>query len=124
MSLEERLIFIVSAPRSGSTLLMRILNAVPGIQGFPELHLLPPLAHLGLWRAVERAPYDALQAREAMQGLVGLLPGGEADYAAACRAYADALYGGLLASAPAGTRYIVDKTPANALVLPELARAS
>ena len=122
MSIESRLIFIISAPRSGSTVLMRILNAVPGIQGHPELHLLPPLAHLGLWRTVEKAPFDALQAQRAMRDLVRDLPGGQADYTTACRAYADALYGGLLASAPAGTRYLIDKTPANALVLPELRR--
>lgn len=122
MSVGDRLLFIISAPRSGSTVLMRILNAAPGIHGQPELHLMPPLVHLGLWRTVDVAPFDALQAREAMQGLVSRLPGGEDDYVAACRAYADALYGGLLAAAPAGTRYLIDKTPANALVLPELRR--
>jgi hypothetical protein len=122
VSIERRLIFIISAPRSGSTLLMRILNAHPDIQGHPELHLLPPLAHLGLWRTVEKAPFDALQARAAMQGIVAALPGGEADYVAACRAYADALYGGLLAGLDPTARYLIDKTPANALVLPELRR--
>lgn len=120
MSMEHRLIFIISAPRSGSTVLMRILNAVPGIQGHPELHLLPPLAHLGLWRTVEKAPFDALQARAAMTGIVDVLPGGEADYVVACRAYADTLYGGLLAGLDEEARFLVDKTPANALVLPEL----
>ena len=122
MSVEHRLIFVISAPRSGSTVLMRILNAAPGIVGRPEFHLLPPLAHLGLWRTVERAPFDSLQAQQAMAALVRDLPGGEADYVAACRAYADALYGGVLATAPAGTQFVVDKTPANALVLPELRR--
>ncbi|MFT5685889.1 MAG: hypothetical protein ACI8RZ_006844 [Myxococcota bacterium] len=120
--MEHRLIFIISAPRSGSTLLMRILNAVPGIQGHPELHLLPPLAHLGLWRTVEKAPFDSLQAQAAMAGIVAALPGGTRDYVAACRAYADALYGGLLAGLDADARYLIDKTPANALVLPELRR--
>ena len=47
-SMEERLIFLVGPPRSGSTLLMRILNATEQIYSRPQPHLLTPLAHLHL----------------------------------------------------------------------------
>ena len=64
---EEKLIFLVSAPRSGSTLLMRILNATDTISARSEPHLLPPLAHLGYWRRVDKAPYDQIQAQNAIR---------------------------------------------------------
>ena len=118
--LQHRLVFIISAPRSGSTVLMRILNTAPEIHGRPEPHLLPPLAHLGFWDTVEAAPFDPRQASQAMRDVVRDLPGGEVDYVDACRAYADVLYGRLLATS--GARLLIDKTPANALVLPMLRR--
>ena len=117
---QDRLIFLISPPRSGSTLLMRILNATSAIYSGPEPHLLPPMAHLGYWDVVEKAPYDQLQAQQATREFVGRLPHGEEDYWAACRAYLDVLYGQMLKTAPGGERYFLDKTPANALVLPWL----
>jgi hypothetical protein len=46
------------------------------------------------------------------------LPGAEADYLDACRAYTDVLYGRMLAARGKGKPLFLDKTPANALVLP------
>ncbi len=111
--------FIISSPRSGSTMLERILEAHSAILGGPEPHLLTPLAHLGVWANVEKAPYDHVLAAEAQRAFVERLPGGEADYWAACRAYCDALYGRLLEAS--GKRIMLDKTPAYALILPFLA---
>jgi hypothetical protein len=120
LPVEQRLVFLISTPRAGSTLLMRILNATSQIWSRPESHLIPPLAHLGFWETVEKAPFDQLQAQQATREFVRDLPGGEADYYAACRAYLDTLYGRMLETATGGERYFLEKTPANALVLPFL----
>ncbi len=117
-----RVCFVIGSPRSGSTLLMRILNATSAIYSRPEPHLFPALAHLGFWDRVDSAPYDQIQAQDGTRDFVSDLPGGEADYYDACRAYMDILYGRILATAPGGERYFLDKTPANALVLPFMER--
>jgi len=116
--IQERLIFVLSAPRSGSTLLMRILNATSEIASRSEPHLLPPLAHLGYWDCVDSAPYDQLQAQDAMRDWVSSFEEGDTVYFDACRAYANTLYGQMLAQG--GSSFFLDKTPANSLVLPFL----
>lgn len=116
------MVFIVSPPRSGSTLLMRMLAAHSQIYSRPEPHVMPPLAHLGYYDTVDAAPFDHLQAAAAIREFVADLPRGEQDYLDACRAYADTLYGRMLAARGPGKRYFVDKTPANALVLPFLTK--
>lgn len=115
-SVGPRLVFVLGAPRSGTTLLMRLLNAHPQVAGRAETHLLPPLAHLGYFDRVDRAPYDAYQAERAARSWVADLPGGEATYVASLRAHTDRIFGGLLERA--GTERLVEKTPANALVWP------
>jgi hypothetical protein len=118
--LSERLLFVIGAPRSGTTLLMRMLNAHPDIHSRPEPHLLTPLARLGYFGRVHAAPYDVFQAQSSIRAFVADLPGGEDTYVEALRAYADTLYGAMLE--PTGKRYLVDKTPAYALELPFLTR--
>ena len=120
--MQNRLIFLISTPRSGSTLLMRILNSTSSIYSRPEPHLLPPLAHLGFWETVEKAPYDQLQAQQAMRDLVGELPKGDEEYFEACRAYCDTLYQKMMNLSDGDEHFFLDKTPANALVLPFLER--
>ena len=115
-SMAERMFFVVGAPRSGTTLLMRMLNVHPDIYTRPEPHLLTPLAHLGYYGYVEKAPYDQYQAAESVKQLVADLPGGEEEYLNALRAYTDALYGGF--ADRAGKQYFLDKTPAYGLILP------
>ncbi len=113
-----QMLFVIGAPRSGTTMLERMLASHSMIQGGPEPHLLTPLAHLGVWAKVDRAPYDHILASEAVKGFVGALPGGEQDYWDACRAYCDVLYGRLLARS--GKAICLDKTPAYGLILPFL----
>ncbi len=120
--MRDRICFVIGPPRSGSTLLMRILNATSAIFSRPEPHLLPALAHLGFWRTVDKAPYDQLQAQDGTRDFVSDLPNGESDYWDACRAYMDVLYGRMLSTAGADEKYFLDKTPANALVLPFIER--
>ena len=112
-----KLIFVIGAPRSGTTMLERMLAAHSQIQGGPEPHLLTPLAHLGVWDNVDKAPYDHVLAAQAQKDFIAQLPRGEADYWDACRAYCDALYGRYV-GAKGGKPYCLDKTPAYALILP------
>jgi hypothetical protein len=120
IEMEDRLLFLIGPPRSGSTLLARMLGAHPAVHAPAEPHLLTPLAHLGYYARVEKAPYDPLISEGAIRELVGALPGGEADYLAALRACTDLLYAKLLE--PTGKRLLLDKTPAYALVLDFAAR--
>jgi hypothetical protein len=118
----DRLIFLVGPPRSGSTLLMRVLNATSAVYSRPEPHLMGPLAHLGFYGNIDRAAFDHIQAAQGVREFVKDLPRGEDDYLDALRAYADTLYGRMLATAPNNERYFLDKTPANALILDFLGR--
>lgn len=114
------MIFVISSPRSGSTMLERMLESHSMIQGGPEPHLLTPLAHMGPWAMVDKAPYDPAAASAGQTRLIGLLPEGEVDYWRACRAYGDVLYGRYLARS--GKSLCLDKTPAYALILPFLVK--
>jgi len=119
--MDPQVLFVIGPPRSGSTLLARMIGAHSQIMGRPEPHLLTPLAHLGYYDKVDKAPYDAVLAAEAQREFVGALPGGEQDYLAACRAYCDTLYGRMLASKP-GKQLFLDKTPAYGLILDFIAK--
>ncbi len=118
--MQDKLIFVLGPPRSGSTLLMRMLSSHSQIMSRPEPHLLTPLAHLGYWDNVDRASFDQLQAAQALREFVSDLPGGEEDYLDALRAYAELMYGRMLATQD--KPYFLDKTPAYALILPFIAK--
>ena len=119
--MQNRLIFLVGAPRSGTTLLARILSAHSEVASRAEPHLITPLAHLGYFGSVQKAPYDPFNVQQAIQELVAELPGGEEDYLDALRAYTDSVYGSILEQTPE-KKYFLDKTPANSLVLPFLTK--
>ncbi|MBI1317460.1 MAG: hypothetical protein GC168_00740 [Candidatus Hydrogenedens sp.] len=115
------MLFVIGAPRSGTTMLERMLSSHSMIQGGPEPHLLTPVAHLGPWDKVEKAPYDHILAAESQKLFIEQLPNGEQDYWEACRAYCDVLYGRFLAAKGSKT-ICMDKTPAYALILPFMAK--
>ena len=79
------MLFVISSPRSGSTMLERMLESHSQILGGPESHLLTPLAHLGVWDNVEKAPYDHVLAAESQNLFIDRLPGRQQDYWDACR---------------------------------------
>ena len=117
---QDRLVFVISPPRAGSTLLQRMLGAHPEIFTHPEPHLITPLAYLGYHDRVDKAPYDHINGAAAIQTFVANLAGGEQDYLDALQAYANTMYGRMLK--PSGKQYFLDKTPAYALVLPFLTK--
>jgi hypothetical protein len=119
--MDEKVFFVVGPPRSGSTLLARMLGAHSKIYSRPEPHLLTPLAHLGYYDKVDKAPYDAVLAAESARQFVSDLPNGEQDYIDACRAYTDTLYHRMLATSPDALLFL-DKTPAYSLILDFMAR--
>lgn len=121
-SLEKRLVFLIGPPRSGSTLLARMLGAHSAVRAPEEPHLITPLAHLGYFESVDAAPYDPVITRQAARALVAELPGGEEAYLSALRAYSDAIYRGLLTAGSGRATLLLDKTPAYALSLDFLAR--
>jgi hypothetical protein len=126
----ESLVFLIGSPRSGSTLLSRMLGAHSRIFAPEEPHLITPLAHLGYFESVEAAPYDPVITRQAARAMVSALPNGEADYLKALRAYTNAVYRGLLDGhlgeptdrSTRPTTWVLDKTPAYALSLDFLQR--
>ena len=118
--MEDRLLFLIGPPRSGSTLLSRMLGSHSAVHAPAEPHLLTPLAHLGYFERVEKAPYDPIITQGAMRELVAHLEGGEEAYLDALRACANHLYERLVR--PTGATLLLDKTPAYALVLDFVAR--
>jgi len=118
---EDRLVFLIGAPRSGTTLLARMLGAHSMVYQRAEPHLITPIAHLGYFGKVQKAPYDQNNVEQALREFVADLPRGEADYLDALRAYTDTMYARIMATAP-GKRLFLDKTPAYALVLPFLTK--
>jgi hypothetical protein len=117
---QDQLVFVISPPRCGSTLLQRMLGSHSEVLTHPEPHLITPLAYLGYHDTVDAAPFDHINAAEAIRLFVSHLPDGEADYIEALRAYANTMYGRML-HASRKSRF-VDKTPAYALVLPFLTK--
>lgn len=120
--MEQQLIFVLSPPRSGSTLLQRMLGSHPEVLTHPEPHIITPLAYLGYHDRVDAAPYDHINSGEAIRAFVHNLPNGEEDYLDALRAYTDTLYGRMLATAKRQQTRFMDKTPAYGLVWPFLTR--
>ena len=115
VEMQERLVFLIGAPRSGTTLTARMLGAHPQVFAPPEPHLMPPLAHLGFHERVEQAPYDPVITQIGLREFVAGLPGGERDYLDGLRRFTDHLYERAVSSG--GRRIYLDKTPAYALVL-------
>lgn len=115
--LGSNLIFLISLPRSGSTLLQRILGGHPDIATLAEpwvmLHPLYALKRAGI-----ETEYDATLAREALDDFLSQIDGGEAAYLEGIRRFAGDLYARALAQQ--GGRLFLDKTPRYYRVIPEL----
>lgn len=113
----HNLIFLLSQPRAGSTLLQRILGAHPAIHTVSEPWIaLSPL--FALRDEGVAATYDSLLARNALKDFLQHLPEGEAAYLDAVRLMLNHLYQRSLAGS--GKTFFLDKTPRYYFVIPEL----
>jgi Sulfotransferase family len=111
-------IFLLSLPRSGSTLVQRVLGAHPDVETVPEPWLLLPHLYALRDQGIV-AEYRHRAAARAIREFVSRLPEGQADYDEAIRQFALTLYD-KAASGPG--RYFVDNTPRYHYVVQELFR--
>ncbi len=115
----QNLVFLISQPRAGSTLLQRILGGHPDIHTVSEpwlmLHPLYALRHEGY-----QAEYNEQSARVAVKGFLKALPGGKDEYIEGVRRMYAYLYGRALAGSK--KKYFIDKTPQYYFIIPELCR--
>jgi hypothetical protein len=113
----SNLIFIISLPRSGSTLLQRILGGAPDVLTVPEpwimLHPLYALKRAGI-----ETEYEAFQARQALDDFLRHTPKGEETYIDAIRSMTSMLYTSALQDT--GKNFFIDKTPRYFHIIPEL----
>ena len=113
------LIFIISQPRAGSTLLQRLISGHADIHATAEpwlmLHPLYALKNSGI-----HTEYRASLARHALQDFLAQFPDGESVYIQSLRRQAAFLYQSALKLA--GKRYFLDKTPRYYHILPDLHR--
>ncbi|MDX1611060.1 MAG: sulfotransferase [Candidatus Thermoplasmatota archaeon] len=114
---EEEIIFLLSLPRSGSTLLQRVLASHPEVSTVPEPWILLP-AFYATTDQLE-APYDQASFLKALTGLEADLPEGRESYWEALKVGYLQLYGAL---GDPSTQYFLDKTPRYHMIGPQLAR--
>jgi hypothetical protein len=115
--LGENLIFLISQPRAGSTLLQRILSGHSEIHTTAEpwimLHPLYALKKNGLV-----AEYDSELARLGLKDFISQVPEGQELYFKALRHMGGTLYNRALEVS--GKRFFLDKTPRYHFIIPEL----
>jgi hypothetical protein len=119
--------FLLSLPRSGSTLLQRILGAHASVATSPEPWLLLPQVY-ALRESGAFAEYGQVPSSRAIREFAGRLPGGEAAYHEAVRAFAMDLYRRAAAAttttavADEDVVYFLDKTPRYHFIADDLFR--
>jgi len=111
-------IFLFSLPRSGSTLLQRILSTHPDISSKSELWFLLPHVE-ALKNKYTFSQYSNISLKTATGALLEQLPEGEGDYYQAIRELGDYLYGRL---AKNNEKYVLDKTPRYYLIIEEIVK--
>lgn len=113
-----RPLFVLSLPRSGSTLLQRVLAAHSGIGTTAEPWLLLPLLYADRSEGVH-AEYGHALAAVALADFTRSLPGGRAEYEAHLREFVLGLY---RRAAGEGHRYFLDKSPRYCLIADDIVR--
>lgn len=113
----ENLIFLISQPRAGSTLLQRILAGNPEIHTIAEswimLHPLYALKKNGL-----TAEFDSKYARQGLEDFLSQVPEAQELYYQALRQMGEKLYNRVLEES--GKTIFLDKTPRYYLIIAEL----
>lgn len=108
-------IFLISLPRSGSTLLQRILMGHPEIASKAESWLMLPLVYM-LRREGLLSEYNQRDAHFALVDFINELPKGRTDYVQSLQAFALDLY----TKQGNGCQYFLEKTPRYYLIAREL----
>lgn len=116
----RKLIFILSLPRSGSTLLQKLLGNHPQIHApisepWIMLHPLYAIRERGI-----KTEYSADFARIGLEDFIAQVPEGEELFFQAVRNYANTFYQRALEIS--NKQYILDKTPRYLYIIPELFR--
>jgi len=109
-------IFIFSLPRSGSTLLQRILVSHPEIETISEPWFLIPSVY-ALRDSGVFAEYSAASLHKTMTHLISKLPNGKQDYYDGLRVFAETIYSRLNTKK---AKYFLDKTPRYYLNIQEI----
>ena len=112
------LIFVISQPRSGSTLLQRMLSGHSWIQTSAETWLMLHPAY-GLRRSGIKTDYRAGWAVGAVEEFLAHYADGRETWLDGVRAYARTIYGEVLTRND--RRRFLDKTPRYSMIVPELA---
>ena len=109
-------IFLFSLPRSGSTLLQRILASHPLICTASEPWLLLPMVY-ALRSGGAYAEYNHYSMHTALADFIATLPKGRTDYLQQLNRFATGLY---QAVSKSGELYFIDKTPRYHLIVDEI----
>lgn len=121
MNPTPRFLFLISLPRSGSTLLQRMLASSPQVATLPEpwmwLLLTQPLGYRHVL-----ADYSQRGLITAASEMIRHLPGGETEYWEWAEAHLLDIYAAAASRTGDGTAptYLLDKTPRYATIAPEL----
>lgn len=118
-SLGNQLIFLISQPRAGSTMLQRILGSHPEIHTLSEPWLMLPPFYALRQKGYE-AEFDADVALTGVRSFLGTLPQGEDAYFEGVRRMYTHLYDQALLTS--NKRYFLDKTPRYYYIVPQLYR--
>jgi hypothetical protein len=119
MSTKPIPLFLLSLPRSGSTLAQRILAAHEPIATASEPWILLPYLYTLRERGIY-AEYNHRVLVQAVEDFCTVLPGARNDYVAEIRELALRLYD---KASPRGTTYFLDKTPRYHLISSEIVAA-
>ena len=112
----QRPLFLLSLPRSGSTLVQRVLASHDDVATTPEPWLLLPQVYATRETGIS-AQYVQVSSARAIREFADHLPNGFDDYREEVRRFAGRLY----AKASGGTQaYFLDKTPRYHLIVDEL----
>lgn len=114
----KNIIFLFSLPRSGSTLLQRILMAHKEIHSVSEPWILLPIIY-SLKSNGSFAEYGSSFCYSAIQDFIKILPNQEEDYFKAIENFAQSLYN---KATNKDAHYFLDKTPRYYYIIPEITR--
>lgn len=113
-------VFLISLPRSGSTLLQKMLAVSPSVATVAEPWICLPLAAM-LDRNAIAAEYWHATCALAIEDLAAQLPGGEAEFRELTAAFVMSIYRRI--AEKSGARLFLDKTPRYYMIVPFLADA-